>query len=143
MTEIRKEDKTSETSTPLLAALTLHAGPLPPPEAVERYELVMSGAFDRILTMAEQEQQNGFERNRTVLEHSGTVLAIHEQDMRSGWFFAHCGQFFAFFTVVIYFTLLGLTIWFDSLTMFATVIGAGAIAGLPALVRSFQKKQEK
>jgi len=59
------------------------------------------------------------------------------------WRFAHFGQFFAFFTVVIYFTLLGLTIWFDSLTMFATVIGAGAIAGLPALIRSFQKKQDK
>ena len=118
------------------ASLTVHVGSLPPPEAVERYELVLPGSFDRILTRAEQEQQNKFEYNRTV-------LAIHEHDVRSSWRFAHCGQFFAFFTVVIYFTLLGLTIWFDSLTMFATVIGAGAIAGLPALVRSFQKKQEK
>jgi uncharacterized membrane protein len=129
MTEKRNQDKTHEMSSPLpdklpkvMAALTLHAGPLPPPETVERYELVLPGAFDRILTMAEKEQQNGFEHNR------------------SGWFFAHCGQFFAFFLIVIYFSLLGLTIWFDSLTMFATVIDAGALAGLPALVRSFQNK---
>jgi uncharacterized membrane protein len=115
------------------ASLTVHVGSLPPPEAVERYEQVMPGSFDRILTRAEQEQQNKFEHNRTI-------LAVHEHDVREGWKFAHCGQFFAFFLIVIYFSLLGLTIWFDSLTMFATVIGAGALAGLPALVRSFQNK---
>ena len=142
MTQCKQDDtivptlKLEDNLATIKASLTVHVGSLPPPEAVERYEQVMPGAFDRILTRAEQEQQNKFEHNRTV-------LAIHEHNVRSSWRFAHCGQFFAFLTVFIYFTLLGLTIWFDSLTMFATVIGAGAIAGLPALIRSFQKKQEK
>ena len=53
MTEI---DTVHETPSPeklpkVMAALTLHAGPLPPPETVERYESVLPGAFDRILTL--------------------------------------------------------------------------------------------
>ena len=136
MTEKRNQDKTLEMSSPLpeklpkvMAALTLHSGPLPPPETVERYELVLPGAFNRILTMAEQDQRNEFENNR------------------SSWRFAHWGQFFGFVSVLIiiipYFALLGLTIWLDNFAMFSAVLGAGILAGLPALVRSFQKKQEK
>jgi uncharacterized membrane protein len=131
MTEI---DTTTEASLPakrpeVIAALTLHSGPLPPPETVERYEAVLSGSFDRILTMVEQEQQNNFEQNR------------------SGWFFANRGQLFGFVIVVIivllYFAILGLTVWFNNTTMFGVIAGAGVIASLPSLVRSFQKKQEK
>ena len=122
------------------ASLTVHVGSLPPPEAVERYELVMPGSFDRILTRAEQEQQNKFEHNRTV-------LAVHEHDVREGWKFAHWGQFFGFISVLIviipYFVVLGYTIWLDNFAMFGAVLGAGVLAGLPALVRSFQKKGDK
>ena len=122
------------------ASLTVHVGSLPPPEAVERYELVMPGSFDRILTRAEQEQQNKFEHNRAV-------LAVHEHDVRSGWKFALLGQLFGFVSVLIvvipYFVILGLTVWFDNLAMFSAVLGAGILAGLPALVRSFQNKGKK
>ena len=126
MTEI---DAIPETPLPekrpeVMAALTLLAGPLPPPETVERYEVVLPGSFDRILTMAEQEQQNKFEHNR------------------SGWRFALRGQVFGFVSVfmviILYFTALGLTIWFDNLTMFSVVCATGALAALPQLVRSFQ-----
>jgi uncharacterized membrane protein len=132
MTEIRTQDRTPEISPQLpeklsemTASLTLHAGPLPSPEMVERYELVLPGAFDRILTMAEKEQQAGFEHNR------------------SGWFFAHCGQVFGFAVVVIYFVILGMTVWFNNTAMFVAVFSAGAVAGLPSLVRSFQSKNGK
>ena len=136
MTEIRTQDKMPETSSQLpekraemTASLTLHSGPLPPPETVERYELVLPGAFDRILTMAEQDQRNEFELSR------------------SGWRFAHWGQFFGFVSVLIiiipYFAVLVFTIWLDNFAMFGAVLGAGVLAGLPALVRSFQKKGDK
>ena len=131
MTEIRTQDRTPDTSLQLpeklpevMTALTFHAGPLPPPETVERYELIMPGAFDRILTMAEKEQQNKFEHNR------------------SGWRFAHCGQMFAFAVVVIYFAILGMTVWFDNTPMFVALFCVGAFAGLANLIRSFQNKGE-
>ena len=132
MTETRTHDRMSETSqqlpeklSELTASLTLHAGPLPSPETVERYELVLPGAFDRILTMAENEQQAWFKHNR------------------SSWIFAHCGQVFGFSVVVIYFVILGMTVWFNNTTMFVAVFSAGAVAGLPALVQSFQSKNGK
>jgi uncharacterized membrane protein len=120
-------DTTTETPLPekrpeMIAALTLHAGPLPPPETVERYEFVLPGSFDRILTMAEREQQNKFEQNR------------------SGWVFAHCGQIFGFVTIVIYFAILALTVWFENTTMFTALFAAGAFAGLSRLIRSYQRK---
>ena len=122
------------------ASLTVHVGSLPSPEAVERYEQVMPGSFDRILTQAEQEQQNKFEHNRTV-------LGVHEHDVRSGWKYALCGQLFGFISVIIivipYFVVLGLTVVDNNFAMFSAVLGAGILAGLPALVRSFQKKREK
>jgi uncharacterized membrane protein len=97
----------------------------------------MPGAFDRILTRAEQEQQNKY-------EHNGKVLAIHEHDNRSGWKYALWGQFFGFISVLIiiipYFVVLGLTVWYDNKPLFFAVFAAGAITGLARLVRSFQKK---
>ena len=60
---------------------------------------------------------------------------------------AHWGQFFGFVSVLIiiipYFAVLAFTIWLDNFAMFSAVLGAGILAGLPALVRSFQKKPDK
>jgi uncharacterized membrane protein len=122
------------------AELTWHAGPLPPPETVERYELVLPGAFDRILTMAEKDQQDKFEYNRKVFELDATKLAIQSRRESAKNLFAHCGQIFGFVTVIVYFSILALTVWFNNTTMFAVLFGAGAFAGLARLVRSFQKK---
>ena len=142
MTEINKMPETSlQGKLPeVMATLTLHAGPLPPPETVERYELVMSGAFDRILTMAEQEQQNTFEHNRTVLGQYSTELEIYGRNCHSNNLFAHFGQAFGFASVVFYFAILALTVWFDNTTMFTALFCVGAFAGLARLVRSYQNK---
>ena len=72
--------------------------------------------------MAEQEQQDKFKQNR------------------SGWVFANRGRMFGFAIVVMYFFILGMTVWFENTAMFCAVFAAGALAGLPALVRSFQKR---
>jgi uncharacterized membrane protein len=116
------------------AAFTLHASPLPPPETIERYERVMSGAFDRILTMAEKDLQ-------AKIEHDGETLTICGHNVRSGWFYAHCGQIFGFVSVVLFFAALMLSICYNNTVVFGALFGAGAIAGLARLVRSFQNKK--
>ena len=125
----------SDSLATIRASLTLHAGPLPPPETVERYESVLPGAFDRILTMAENDQRDKFEHNRKF-------LTVYEHDNRSNWKFAHSGQIFGFATVVIFFSLLGYSMWIENITMFGLLFGAGAFAGLAQLVRSYQSKGE-
>ncbi len=40
-----------------LAQLHVWEGQFPPPEAIERYERILPGAFDRIIAMAEASQQ--------------------------------------------------------------------------------------
>jgi uncharacterized membrane protein len=117
-------------------AFTLHVGPLPPPETVERYERIMAGTFDRILTMAEKAQQS-------KIEYNGEVLTILGSNVRSGWFYAHCGQTFGFVSVVLFFAGLLLTIWNNNTVLFGALFCAGAITGLARLVRSFQVKDEK
>jgi uncharacterized membrane protein len=117
------------------SAFTLHASPLPPPETIERYERVMSGAFDRILTMAEKDLQ-------AKIEHDGKSLTIWGRSEHSDNIFAHCGQTFGFVSVVLYFAALMLSIVYDNTVVFAALFCAGAFAGLARLVRSFQSKGE-
>jgi uncharacterized membrane protein len=125
----------SESLATIRASLTVHAGPLPPPETVERYEMVLPGAFDRILTMAENDQRDKFEHNREL-------LTVYAHDNRSNWKFAHCGQVFGFATAVIFFSLLGYSMWIENEVMFGILFAAGAFAGLAQLVRSYQSKGE-
>jgi uncharacterized membrane protein len=122
-----------------MASVSLHSGTLPSPETVEQYELILPGAFDRILTMAEEEQ-----KSKIKINHDTVGIAEHESRSISAsilW-----GQTFGFISVVIivipYFVVLGLTVWFNNLSMFGVIAGAGVLAGLPSLVRSFQKKRE-
>ena len=122
------------------ASVSIHSGTLPAPETVERYETIMPGAFDRILTMAEKEQDSKIKLNRDSLDaviHSKRTIS--ESVLR--------GQIFGFVSVIIivflYFAVLGLTVWFNNLTMFGVISGAGVIASLPSLVRSFQNKDIK
>ena len=127
------QSQLSDSLATIRASLTLHAGPLPPPETVERYELVLPGAFDRILTMAETDQ-------RDKNEYNGRFMTVYEHDSRTDRIVAHCGQIFGFATVVIYFSILAVTVWFDNTALFTALFCAGAFAGLARLVRSFQKR---
>ena len=121
----------------------LHAGHLPPPDILERYERMQSGTLDRLLTIVEKEQQNKFGHNEKVIEYQFEVLAIRGQNDRSDNVFAHCGQIFGFVTVVMFFSALAYSMWLNNMTMFCTLFGAGAFAGLANLVRSFQNKNGK
>ena len=49
--------------------------PLPPPEAYRRYDEILPGAADRILTQSENEQTHRHNQERTALETARMVVA--------------------------------------------------------------------
>lgn len=60
----------------------VYAGPLPSPDVFERYEMILPGAAERILTMAETQSQHRQEMERMQLEaeirdsHRGITFAF-------------------------------------------------------------------
>ena len=90
--------------------------------------------------MAEKEQQARIDHNVRAGEYKFKVLELRARNDHSNNMFAHFGQTFGFATVVFYFSILALTVWFDNTTMFTVLFCAGAFAGLARLVRSHQKK---
>ena len=118
----------------------LHAGPLPPPDVLEQYERMQAGTLDRLLTMAETEQQARIGHNTKGGEYKFKALELRGRNDHSNNMFAHLGQIFGFATVIIFFSLLGYSMWIENITMFSILFCAGAFAGLANLVRSFQKK---
>jgi uncharacterized membrane protein len=51
-----------------VASLTVQfSGPLPPPHMLQKYNEILPGAADRILTMAEKEQQFEIDMNKTLV----------------------------------------------------------------------------
>ena len=56
--------------------LTLHSGPLPPPEQTEAYERMLPGFIDRSLKMAEKEQdlQHGHIKRDQIFEFIDKVI---------------------------------------------------------------------
>jgi hypothetical protein len=61
-----------------LAQVQVWQGQFPPPEAIERYERVQPGAFDRILKMAERQQESdiGAARETRLLVQSDTKRGV-------------------------------------------------------------------
>ncbi|MDR0328772.1 MAG: DUF2335 domain-containing protein [Planctomycetaceae bacterium] len=135
----QQAQKTPRPGTPEVSDVKItaewHAGPLPPPDMLERYEQIQPGTLNRLLTMAENDQH-------AKIDHNSRFLTIHEHNGRSNRIFAHCGQIFGFAVVISFFVLLGLTAWLGNVTMFYGVLGAGMLTGLARLVRSFQNKGE-
>lgn len=63
-----------------------HTGPLPAPWALREYEEIRDGAAERIIAMAEKQQDHGHFLERQALAHKS--------------FMARTGQFLAFFVVM-------------------------------------------
>lgn len=59
------------------AQVQVWQGQFPPPEAIERYEQVMPGAFDRIVSMAERQQVS-------VIDATADVRKIMSRDTQRG-----------------------------------------------------------
>jgi len=62
----------------VLASTKTFSGPLPPPEAFEKYDLIVPGAAERILTIAESEQRHrhGWEDNHLRWDGITNIVAL-------------------------------------------------------------------
>lgn len=103
-------------------------GPLPPPEDLQKYNMVVPGAAERILTMAEEEMKHRHNRENMAIKYNNRLVSI--------------STIFAFVCVVIFAGILCYAIYCHSDTAaIATAIGAiAAVVGLFTYGKSRQKK---
>ncbi len=116
------ENMPDEVRTYLLESASFH-GPLPPPSMFSEYERVLSGSSDRIVTMAEKEQNH-----RIDWENRGLKASVQD---------TFRGQWFAFFIAII---AIGGAIYLGKINqpwVAAVLIGVP----LTGLVSSFLKKK--
>lgn len=96
-------------------------GPIPPPEALEKYNTVLPGAADRILTMAEQNSEHGRSLDKEV------VALSHK--------YARTGQLLGFGIGIVALSIAAFCAYIGQ-TIPATAIGVSVPA---ALVAAFLK----
>lgn len=106
-----------------LSALTIirqesFAGPIPPPQVLKGYEDILPGSADRILTMAENQQQH-----RLKIEDKA-ITSQAENSKR--------GQIFAFIVFILC-TFIGLAFAYFDMKTFAGVFLTGTMLALVAL----------
>ena len=107
----------------------MYSGPIPPPEALARYEEIQSGAADRILKMAEKQQEH-----RMALE----TKAIGGQDDQS-----KRGQIFGFIAI---FLCIGAAVFFAvvcNMTKFAATFLTVTMVTLVGLFLSGKNVMKK
>lgn len=72
------------------------SGPIPPPQFLERYEKILPGSADRIVTMAENEQKNAKEVGHLVLSNDrfriGGSILVSLALIAGACFCAYLGQ---------------------------------------------------
>lgn len=66
--ELRNPAQTSQVATRILTAISVHRGPLPPPDLLRGYDEVLPGAAREIMDMAIREQ-----RHRNLLEQRAGI----------------------------------------------------------------------
>lgn len=106
-----------------------YSGPLPPPEALARYDQIVPGAAERILCMAENEMKHRHE-NESHLSRSVTRTAI-------------VSIIFAFLSVIILSSLVFYALYknFDTVAASIAVGSIAAVAGIFISVKVTRKKQ--
>lgn len=75
---IRRTAEAQEQRTQLIRARQTWQAPLPPPEALERFNQIVPGSAERILSMAEGHARDGWANNRFVRRSTilGQVFAF-------------------------------------------------------------------
>ena len=123
------EKLTPELRTAVVEAASF-TGPLPPPSMIEAYERTLAGSADRILKMAEREQDHRIECDQTV-------LAATRQDVRrSHWLSFSIGLASITGAVVV--------AVFGNQVVVASILGSSSVvAGVSALVRYFRARDAR
>lgn len=91
------------------------SGPLPPPEALQKYDAILPGAAERIFRMAEKEQEHAHGMTRTVTRD---ITAYTKRGQICG--------------VIVALIAFATTAWLGYMghATASAVVGGGAVAGL-------------
>ena len=122
VTTTQKIDSSSEQQTQknVVQLMGVHAfsGPLPPPEHLERYEKLLPGITDRLLTIAEKQSDNRIQTERGVVDNV----------IRQKWF-KYISAVVAMFLLIAlgaYLAIKGL-VWLAGIILTTTLLGVLAI----------------
>lgn len=109
-----------------------HSGPLPTPETLAGYERIVSGAAERIISMAEKQSEH-----RQAMERES--LALEGEAMRRTFREASMGQVIAFLIVLMVF---GAGVWLVFLGETWGGVGLIGSISVAAIVESFVSKSK-
>lgn len=111
---------------------TLHSGPLPSPEIFQQYDVILPGAAERIMRMAEGESAHRCSMEVSILQEQALSDVRRSDETKRG-------QFFGLIAVCCFVMLSAYALW---LGMEKAAIGLGGIT-IVGLVTAFVKGREK
>ena len=79
----------------------LFQGPIPHPDLLKKYDEVVPGAAERILRLAEEEQQHRHQMDLNDADNNKKLLQLSESDLSSAHEFRKRGQSFGFVICLI------------------------------------------
>lgn len=127
----KKVDIDSANATISASLTEITTGPLPHPEHLERYDKVIQNGAERIMKMAEKEQETRLSRLNASVEMAKKGLSMQSR-----------GQWFAFSLVIIILALATLFVFTGHETVAYILFGTGiaSIAGLFLGIRNIDHK---
>lgn len=132
-----KSQKIEQVIRTLSISRQLIKSPVPPPDWLASYKEVEPTAPERILRLAEYEQQHRHEMERMIVEsqidHQRTESKINEREQETDRWLANRGLVFAFIIVLAFLAFIAFLIWKDK-TIEAVY---SALAGLAVLIANF------
>jgi uncharacterized membrane protein len=111
----------------IVSQLAAFQGPIPPPAVLREYEQLEPGAANRIIKMAEKEQEH-----RHYLENQEFMLDMSARN--TGNIFMLRGQIFATCIVFAYFILIGIFAVLGLASVVTVALGTALVVGIPSIV---------
>lgn len=123
-----KKEKANQIISVVKESMIAFSGPIPPPEQFEQYERILPGSADRILKMAEKQQDH-----RMAIEKEAITKSLNHNRR---------GQTFGFIAMLL---MLGLSVFFvlNGMKVWAGIIGSVTIATLVTLFISGNVQNNK
>lgn len=70
------DDDKQKTEVHQVSQMEAWHGPLPPPESLKQYDVIVPGAAERILLMAEKEMEHRHQRENRTLKYNGRLIIV-------------------------------------------------------------------
>ena len=107
-------------------------GPLPPPEALQRYDEILPGAADRIFTMAEERHRHQIDQEKAAIELEKDALITAGENIEAEHSRSRLGLVFAF---LIALAGIGTGAWLTAIGKagFGVAFVLGPLVGLAAV----------